>query len=57
MLVAGRKQTPDVARQYGFRNMTTTCELADAFPHSVPFSLSLEGLLLPICTATQMRCH
>ena len=43
VLVAGRKQTAEVALTYGFESAVTTCELAAAFPHSVPFSLSVDG--------------
>ena len=46
VLVAGRKQSGEVAQHYGYRNMITTCQLADAFPHSVPFSLSVKGATL-----------
>ncbi|KAK9813601.1 hypothetical protein WJX73_010022 [Symbiochloris irregularis] len=47
VLVAGRKQTADVALNYGFESAVTTCELAAAFPHSVPFSLSVDGQAKP----------
>ena len=65
VVVAGRKQSAAVAKHYGYHDMVTTCELAEAFPHSVPFSLSLKGMpcmcvcmcmCMCVCVCVTMAC-
>ena len=57
VLVAGRKQTPAVARHYGYEHAISTCELAEAFPHAVPVRLSVKGVAHSVvCVACPSCC-
>lgn len=38
VVVSGRKDTPAVARHYGFQKVVTTAELRRAYPHATPFA-------------------